>query len=554
MPTLVDLDRELARLELQLRGWTPNPLPWPISEAGFKALERALVLALQRKWNQSTEEALATLDRRMDDLLLKHGNNLSLVHDEVSEELADILGRELAEDPELVETVAAAVADSELFGKVQAELQLHRDYPRSSAPDPKAVEWLRNDTMFWIRENYDRQLGSTLADLSRKVGLEQGLGRRELGRALLTAYDRRFKSHAYYWEVVGSAAVSRGRHAGQVLTYSELGVETWTWNAAMDERTCEVCMRLDGQVFSVAQSVSRLDSLMSAKNPEAAKEQAPWINWDPKREWTDNGRPVRGSAYYKLPSTGNERHYLDAKLTDGKHLQDKGLGDGGQAHGGCRCFKTYGGEMGARPYPVEIHSGGERESGEKPGREPDGSPVDVITAEKHESPWLGQYRDPTTIPKQEDRIRRLLDNWVQDTQKKESIEIAIAARLEFNLKGVVYNQYNYEITEGAILQSRKDLRAIYNETQRELKNLKLDVIDGLYRGVKEQVGTNALESWTSELRKAEEYSTKADGSIGKIIGPLSFKSEKVLIWHGMSKWKPGERGQEWEYIIMDSVI
>jgi len=87
--------------------------------------------------------------------------------------------------------------------------------------------------------------------------------------------------------------------------------------------------------MNVETSMSNLQTMMDAPTPDAAKASCPWIAWDNKHEWTDSsGAAQKGSAYYK---EGGERKYIQGNIKDGAWLQGRGIADGGQAHGGCRC-------------------------------------------------------------------------------------------------------------------------------------------------------------------------------------------------------------------------
>ncbi len=322
----------------------PLGFPWSITELGYKAMERALVRAIIKTWDDRTEAALKGFARALEKYC---GPAVAFLREEDIENFvlpyfADRLGSALLRDERLILALTNAVVDAPMFGKLEVCKDLGITYPRTSYIDEKAKAWLQRDTTFWIGTHYDRHVRAQIADIGRKVGIEQGLGLREAGRAMKLAFGDRFRKSHVQWEVVGATVISRGRRAGMLGQYSVERVIKVRHKTMGDEAVCETCGPMNGMVLSVAKSLETLEKLMDADSPEAAKTIAPWINYDRKHEWTDpkTGEAKIGSAYYTLPSTGKKRYHLEDKLADGEYHQKHGLGEGGQVHALCRCTEV----------------------------------------------------------------------------------------------------------------------------------------------------------------------------------------------------------------------
>ncbi|MBN2055380.1 hypothetical protein JW905_10690 [bacterium] len=257
--------------------------------------------------------------------------------------------------PAFVQEINAYTNDSLWMGKLAIARKLGlKKTPGVTTQDNLAIDYIQRDAMFWIGGSYDRRLRDQLIEQGSKA-IEEGVGRRNLARRLSESFSASFPRHRSYFAVLGSSITSRARYAGGMYLLASEDVEFWEWVTSGDERVCPICGRMNGMIFSVARSVEILDTMMNADSPEAVKSITPWIRWDQNREWEHEGKTLKGSAYYVLPQTGMKRYYLDAHLTDPKHLQKRGIGQGGQVHGGCRCYLLPSGKsMSVKSYPVSI--------------------------------------------------------------------------------------------------------------------------------------------------------------------------------------------------------
>ncbi len=139
----------------------------------------------------------------------------------------------------------------------------------------------------------------------------------------------------------------------------------------------------------------------------------------------------------------------------------------------------------------------------------------------------------------------IIHEWTRGSKRKTPVIAKTAAIDEFGLPGVAFTNRKYNISQAEIGASRISLRAMYNETQKELKAAGISKIT-LRRGVKTQYNTSlagAMESWTSD----STISKKFDGKYELIE---SITADRILTYHKSKLWKNGPYGEQYEYIVM----
>jgi SPP1 gp7 family putative phage head morphogenesis protein len=132
----------------------------------------------------------------------------------------------------------------------------------------------------FVRDEYGRRLDS-LSEKARDIvasGLEQGLGRAdiagELERAARAALIER---STFYWELVASSFIGRGRSFAQMSSYAEAGIQRYRIEAVLDERTTHICRYLHGKTFEVADALQRFERVAGLEQPEDIKLEQPWV-------------------------------------------------------------------------------------------------------------------------------------------------------------------------------------------------------------------------------------------------------------------------------------
>jgi len=319
----------------QIDGNLFNMLPYSPDREGLLQIERLIVEQLQDRWSVSADGVLQEIDD-----MIKSITTFPLTNDVIDEQILPVIAQRLGPnlvDEALLKNITQLGIDTNLHGKLKTSIATGLLEPEFYGVDYAAQEWLRRDTLYWVNNFYDRHLGSKIADIAKDVGIEQGLGRYELARELVSQLGDQFQKPLHYWEIVGSAATVRGSHAGGVIQAHQLGITRMTRYTSSDERVCFVCGPMHGLVWETSKSYDLVNQLIEAEQPEDVKDITPWILWDPKKEWTDKSGIKRiGGSYYKKPGTGKRRYYLGDNLTNPYYLQSHGLSEL-PVHGDCRC-------------------------------------------------------------------------------------------------------------------------------------------------------------------------------------------------------------------------
>lgn len=145
--------------------------------------------------------------------------------------------------------------------------------------DDAAVSWLHDHHMYWIESFYDKQISGGVASTVAE-GLQQGLGRVDIGKMLKTYFDDYPGipvKPQNYWEGTAANAMNRSRGFGLLHGYEVAGVRTLKLAVVDDERTSAICHALIGTEIPLNVAVYQRDRLMEAENPEDVKTIAPWL-------------------------------------------------------------------------------------------------------------------------------------------------------------------------------------------------------------------------------------------------------------------------------------
>lgn len=151
-------------------------------------------------------------------------------------------------------------------------------YMKWESVDEMAIQWLENHHMYWVDNFYDKHVS---AALSRHVseGMQQGLGRKEIGSRLKSFFDTYVgvaNKPESYWRGFAANGMNRARNFGLVQGYDDAGIKYLEVLAVMDERTSSICRNLNGKRYPVWSAVAQRDMMMFAENPEDIKVLSPW--------------------------------------------------------------------------------------------------------------------------------------------------------------------------------------------------------------------------------------------------------------------------------------
>ncbi len=242
---------------------------------GLRKVEQELVQKLSADWEGRFPDALAAAIEALEsgdlDATVAAGDLdalLEAIRPKLVEGWADAI-----EAP-----VTSAVEDSYTIGRehVLKPLQIDVDWNNT---DKHAKAMLASDSMYWVGDDWDNNLGGQISSVIQKQVIDQGLSRRDAGAALEQLFGETFPERSRsYWNVVASAGVVRSRTFGNVESFDQAGVETYIVRAIIDGRTSQICRHLNGKVFRVDAARDLRDRFLAAKDPEDAKSIHPWPN------------------------------------------------------------------------------------------------------------------------------------------------------------------------------------------------------------------------------------------------------------------------------------
>jgi SPP1 gp7 family putative phage head morphogenesis protein len=150
-----------------------------------------------------------------------------------------------------------------------------------TANDHKVIEAVSASQGNFVRDQYGR-LSEDLSETAKDVvssGLEQGLGSADISANIQDALGEQAKARSdAYWNMIAMTFANRARTYGNLSGYAAAGIETFRFEAVMDERTSEVCEMMHGRQFQVSRAIDRYESVEADDDPESITEKQPWLN------------------------------------------------------------------------------------------------------------------------------------------------------------------------------------------------------------------------------------------------------------------------------------
>ncbi len=197
-------------------------LYWRAHVAKAERRETQVIKALGGLWEDQEKEVLSKMDK-------DEPFNLESAKEKFNEKLHPVLFDILRDSFESTKTFLTRADEHELPEKV--------------------IEWLKKHALWLVKEINEK----TRADLRRQI-----LAGVELGEDMPTI-ARRVRSEFEYCEVRRSKVIARtevisAMIEGSLAGYEELGVEQVEFFAALDERLCDECLALHGDIYDLKDS------------------------------------------------------------------------------------------------------------------------------------------------------------------------------------------------------------------------------------------------------------------------------------------------------------
>lgn len=252
--------------------------PDPLTPGGFDALVLDLLVEIQKvaygPEKEALDKALEELDQDWHKMTkTQRSNAIAIAANKflgLTKTIAPKVGNVVqAKGKALITGTKAAAAK-----KYKLSIE-----PNFSAIDETIINAVATHQAHFIRDQYGVR-SVQFSKIARDVvasGLEEGLDRykiaEELGKTLNTTIAARSDG---YWQLIASVFTSRSITFGALSSFTEAGIESFTFEAVLDEVTTEMCRFMHGKTFSVKAGMQRYEEVAAAPDPEMVKELQPW--------------------------------------------------------------------------------------------------------------------------------------------------------------------------------------------------------------------------------------------------------------------------------------
>lgn len=145
-----------------------------------------------------------------------------------------------------------------------------------SLADQDALAGLTRSGLYWIGEHYGQALDSDRMFAAVEKMVADGLGRDAGGQLLRDALGAEHRRSDAYWRGLAATVATRSRSFGAVSAMLATGATAYEYVNPQDERTSDVCRKLDGVRFTVRGAAELRTRLLAADSPEAVREITPW--------------------------------------------------------------------------------------------------------------------------------------------------------------------------------------------------------------------------------------------------------------------------------------
>lgn len=147
------------------------------------------------------------------------------------------------------------------------------------ARDKRAEKFARSFTSNYVRDEMGRRVDA-VSEKARAVvarGMARGLGSDQIGGSLRSALGDTVARSDAYWRVVAGSFTSHARTFSELGAFEDAGIESWAFEAVLDEATTEVCRFYHGRVFSTESATAHVDRMMELDDPEDIRNVSPWV-------------------------------------------------------------------------------------------------------------------------------------------------------------------------------------------------------------------------------------------------------------------------------------
>lgn len=184
---------------------------------------------------------------------------------------------------------AYKVVKSAFSGKFQTDAVIRR-------LDTASIQSMAKEGPYWLNRLYARQLSDRIREIGFRTMVQGGLGvetgakvmrgilTKELSlvggpTALESVAPAKYSGNiAEYSRILTSNVANRVRNFSGLSAMNDAGLERYQIAAVRDRRTSEICIEMDGRIFTVNSGVGLMNRMNDAETPEELKAIHPWVD------------------------------------------------------------------------------------------------------------------------------------------------------------------------------------------------------------------------------------------------------------------------------------
>jgi SPP1 gp7 family putative phage head morphogenesis protein len=121
----------------------------------------------------------------------------------------------------------------------------HKDAPEPSLLNKVALEWLKTH-IEWAAQQTSETIASDLSD-----ALAEGFNNGESINQIADRISEVFNVSGNRAQTIARTEILGASNQGNLLGYKESGIGQVEWLTARDERTCEICNPMDGDIENI---------------------------------------------------------------------------------------------------------------------------------------------------------------------------------------------------------------------------------------------------------------------------------------------------------------